>query len=924
MKEYVERYALLALATALAALVFWIDSSPAYNFSISILYLLVLVLVSINGGEKRIKHAAQACIVLTACAWTIAHWRDMSVENAARALFVCVAIGVTAALMISRKRLEATKKELERSRAEAELFANSVPFVLWHSNPRGEIVYLNESWTRVTGLDRWSVLEGQRYNDVVHPDDMEALVETVTAAVTNRTLTDLKVRVRQADGSYRWMQIYDLPVLSPLTGEVERFGGLSDVHNEVTAKQELQQVRAELERSRQELVNFTDSVPQILWRADENGRVDFYNRRYTEITGRDHIETIERGNNLDGFHPDDREEFIRRRHKAVAERAELRMNYRLRQADGSYRWMSLVGRPVVSADGETVHWYGGTSDEHDQILARQELERLREELEASRKELVNFTDSVPQILFRASQRAEVDFFNRRFTEVTGRDLDAVMEKQDWIEDFHPDDRERYLANLRKSFGAGEELRDTFRLRHADGSYRWMSIVGRPIAISDGSNEIRYYGGVSDIHDEVTAHQKVRELNETLEQRVAERTSELMRTERRYAGLFDVSNITFAEMDFSAAEPILDEIKAGGTTDLRAYLQEHPEDLARALSAVRTTRVNAALARLMGYESVANLVANPPAANAEDGAEVLLRQLEMYFYGIDHIDGRTVLTGKGGRRIPVYFTVTRLPDGLHLSSHVDLSDQERTEALRRATEAELARANRVATVGAFSASIAHELNQPIASILIDSQTGLRLVGRERPDVETLSRILQRVEKNAQRVTGIVQRTRETIVAGRRSATAIDVFRLASDIRNLLEHDLKRASVELEIVCPDKLPTVMGDPIELQQVFVNLVTNAADAMRDQPGVRRIILEMLAEDDAVRVRVTDTGPGIPQENIDRLFEAFFTTKPTGIGMGLQICRTAVEAMGGQLTVSNVTGGGACFSFDLPIAVEDREPVT
>jgi C4-dicarboxylate-specific signal transduction histidine kinase len=447
----------------------------------------------------------------------------------------------------------------------------------------------------------------------------------------------------------------------------------------------------------------------------------------------------------------------------------------------------------------------------------------------------------------------------------------------------------------------------------------MSLVGRPVRVGEDSDDIRYYGGVSDIHEEVVAHQKVRELNETLEQRVEERTTELMRTERRYAGLFHVSNMTFSEMDFRAVEATLDEIKSRGVTDLRAYMTAHPQEFADALSAVRTTRVNEALARMLGYESVSEFLAGPTTQNSDDGREVLLRQMEMYFYGVDHIDGRTVLAGKGGRRIPVYFTVTRLPDGLHLSSHVDLSDQERIEGMRQAAQAELARANRVATVGAFSASIAHELNQPVASMLMDAQTGLRLVARESPDMEALGRILTRVVKTAQRVAAIVQRTRENIVAGRRAVSAIDLCRLASDTRDLLDQDLKRADVELEIVCEEAVPVIRGDPVELQQVFVNLVNNAVDAMRDQPDARRITIAIETEAAAVRVRVTDTGPGIPDEHIEKLFEPFFTTKATGIGMGLQICRTAVEAMGGQLTVANRMGGGANFSFDLPLALEE-----
>ncbi|WP_339026899.1 ATP-binding protein [Bradyrhizobium symbiodeficiens] len=657
MTERFRRHLLLISAGLLAALVFWIDSIAEYNSAISILYLAVLVLVSAAGSGNVVVRAAQVCVVLTILAWAVVHLHQPSVASALRCLSACMAISVTAALLLSRKRLEATKQDLGSSRSEVELFANSVPFVLWRSNPRGEIEYLNESWTTVTGLDRWTVLEGQRYNEVVHPDDMAVLVETVTTAVANRTMTDLKVRVRQADGSYRWMQIYDRPALSPLTGQVERYGGLSDVHDEVVAKEELQQLRKELEAS----------------------------------------------------------------------------------------------------------------------------------------------------------------------------------------------------------------------------------------------------------------------NERLEQRVNERTTELMRTERRYSGLFDVSNMTFAEMDFSAAEAILDQIKSRGVTDLRSYMTAHPEEFARALSAIQTTRVNDALARMMGYESVSELVASPTAQFAEDGPEVLLRQLEMYFYGVDHIDGRTVLAGKDGRRIPVYSTATRLPDGLHLSSYVNLSDQERIEEMRQAAQAELARANRVATVGAFSASIAHELNQPITSMLMDAQTGLRLVARGSPEIETLTRILQRVAKTAQRVAAIVQRTRDNIVAGRRAVKAIDIRRLASDTRDLLDQDLKRADVELEILCEEAVPMIKGDPVELQQVFVNLVNNATDAMRDQPDTRRITLAIAAEEVAVRVRVTDTGPGIPDEHIEKLFEPFFTTKATGIGMGLQICRSAVEAMGGQLTVTNLASGGACFSFDLPLALKE-----
>lgn len=780
MNERLKRRLTLGCAVFLAALVFVIDIIAEYDFAVSILYLGVLVLVSIAAGADTITRAAQLCVVLTTLAWIIVYPTQPSPASALGCLFACIAISVTGALLVGRKKLEATKRELERSRSEVELFANSVPFVLWRSNPQGEIEYLNQSWTAVTGLDRWSVLAGQRYNDVVHPDDIPALNETVSKAVATRTVTDLKVRIRQADGTYRWMQIYDNPAYSPLTGQVERFGGLSDVHNEVMAKEQLQSLRVELEESRRELLNFTNSVPQILYRADRQGRVDFY--------------------------------------------------------------------------------------------------------------------------------------NERFTELTGRDAAAVIQEQDWIEDLHPEDRKPYLAVLEQSLAAVEPLRATFRLRHADGSYRWMSLAGRPVQVSMEADEIRYYGGVSDIHDEVVAHQKLRELNETLEHRVLERTSELLRTERRYAGLFDVSNMTFAEVDFSEAEERIDALKAAGVADLRNHMLRHPEEYGRTLDLIKIVRVNAAMARLLGFEKADSLAGHPAAELAEDGGEWLLRQLEMYFSGGDHIDGPAVLIGREGRRIPVYYNVTRLPDGLYLSSQVDLSDQERIEEMRRATQAELARANRVATVGALSASIAHELNQPIASLLIDTQTGLRLALRDNPDLEKVRSILERVDRTAKRVAGIVERTRENIVAGRREVQEIDLLRLAEEMREMIAPDLYQAGVDLEINSTDDIRSIKGDPVELQQVLVNLVNNAVDAMRDQAGSRRIVMELVGDVAAVRVLVRDTGPGIPEQNLDRLFEPFFTTKATGIGMGLQICRSAVESMGGELKAVNLPGGGACFSFDLP----------
>ncbi|MDO9368449.1 MAG: PAS domain S-box protein [Sphingopyxis sp.] len=550
------------------------------------------------------------------------------------------------------------------------------------------------------------------------------------------------------------------------------------------------------------------------------------------------------------------------------------------------------------------------------LSSRLTLEAMRVRLENSEAELINFADSVPQLLWRAGPDGEWDFLNRRFTEITGVERERGIAEQTWRQCVHPDDMGPLREKLARSLESGEDVTHQVRLLHKDGSYRWMAMARRAVRAPDTGEILRFYGGSTDIHEEVLAQEKVRDLMATLEQRIEERTADLLKTEARYASLFDVGNISFAEMDFSAAFPLLERLRADGVTDLRAYMADNPDALQACLGSIRTTRVNRALARLLGYETVEELVANPPAENAEDGAEVLLRQLEMAYYGANHIDGRTTLIGKDGRQIPIYFTVNRIADGLHISSQFSLTEQERIEELRRAAQDELARANRVATVGAYSATIAHELNQPIASMAMDVATVLRWLRADTPNLESAVGAVERMNRTVERVRGIVERTRTSVTAHRRNVVNFDLGELAAETRDLLRPVIKRAGAVLELDCDEDFAAIEADPIELQQVLVNLITNAAEAMHEVKGPRRVRLTIRNEDTGVHVAVADNGPGIAPDQLQRLFEPFFTTKPAGMGMGLQVCRNAVESMGGTLSAGNLPQGGAVFKFVLPVA--------
>ncbi|MET3709576.1 C4-dicarboxylate-specific signal transduction histidine kinase [Sphingomonas trueperi] len=510
------------------------------------------------------------------------------------------------------------------------------------------------------------------------------------------------------------------------------------------------------------------------------------------------------------------------------------------------------------------------------------------------------------MIFEADRSGKIRFINSRYIELTGEDRDQAVAEQRWRHRIHPDD----LPTLLDALACVEpEVQADFRLLHAAGVYRWMRVVAK------SSADDLWYAVAADIDAERSARLELQAITDGLESRVNRQAAELARTEARYSSLFAVSKIAFAEQDMAAAAAILHRLKAEGVQDLAAHMATHPEMLAQCVAAVQTVSVNEACMRMLGFDDVEGAVDRPVDKTAEDIETVLLRQFEMIFYDRENVEGRVVLIGSKGRRVPVFYSVTRLGDERQLSSLVDVSSQERVEEMRRAAQAELARANRVATVGAFSASIAHELNQPIAAVSMDATTGLRLLQREVPDVEKAIRILDRVVETTQRIATIVRHTHDQITSGREDLRALDLGELARRTCELLARDLRDGGVELRMEAAAVLPAVMGDFIDLQQVLINLINNARDAMAGMQGIAKVVtVGVRPVEDQVEVWVADVGMGIKEADLDRLFQPFFTTKQGGIGLGLQICSSTIQRLGGKMAAANQPGGGAVFRFLLP----------
>jgi PAS domain S-box-containing protein len=254
--------------------------------------------------------------------------------------------------------------------------------------------------------------------------------------------------------------------------------------------------------------------------------------------------------------------------------------------------------------------------------------------------------------------------------------------------------------------------------------------------------------------------------------------------------------------------------------------------------------------------------------------------------------------------------------------VDMHDWKQAQEELRDTQAELAHMMRVMTMGELAASIAHEVNQPLASIITNGETGLRRLARSRPDVEIVRELTGRMVADARRAAEIIDRVRAmaTRQAPQRGPLSLnDVIRESMD---LLRHDFQSRSVSVTLDLASALPHVVGDRTQLQQVIVNLAINAVQAMAQSTGPRRniSIRTMLSDPKTVSCTIEDSGPGIDAGHLPHLFDSFFTTKNTGMGIGLPICRSIIEAHHGHVRAdSNSVLGGARFSFALPANGED-----
>jgi C4-dicarboxylate-specific signal transduction histidine kinase len=274
------------------------------------------------------------------------------------------------------------------------------------------------------------------------------------------------------------------------------------------------------------------------------------------------------------------------------------------------------------------------------------------------------------------------------------------------------------------------------------------------------------------------------------------------------------------------------------------------------------------------------------------------------------------------RFTAFMVATLLVSGLLDMKRRAEESRNRAEAALRQANSDLARASRVTTMGELTASLAHEVNQPIAAAITDANTSLRWLMREPPDLAEAREAASRTIQDVARAAEIISRVRQLFRKGTSQRELVSANDIIQQMVVLLRSEVTRYSVSVRTELAANIPSIMGDRVQLQQVLMNLMVNGIEAMRDVDGPRELVIRsQQAEDSQIMISVSDAGVGLPPQHAEQIFDAFFTTKPQGTGMGLRISRSIVESHGGRLWADGNSPRGASFYLTLPTKVEAHE---
>jgi PAS domain S-box-containing protein len=559
---------------------------------------------------------------------------------------------------------------------------------------------------------------------------------------------------------------------------------------------------------------------------------------------------------------------------------EFSIEYRIRLSDGSAKYIYSRGRPVVGQLGQVQEFIGTAMDISYRYEAKVALENALAKVTASEDQLRTLIDTMPGLAWTAGPNGEGEFLSKSWLDYTGMTEEEAA-GPGWANAIHPDDVGLHVERWQKIIATKKQGELEARLRRFDGEYRWFSFRGAPL-LDKWGHVVKWYGVNIDIEEQKHSEQEMRKLVAIIENSsdcvgYAKSPQEVVYVNsawRRFAGLDADEDIAKYQMtDFLPKE------------EHRRFLEDILPTLAR---------------------------------DGQWEGERYLHNIKTKVAAPFHQTIFFITEASTDRRIGIATVSRNITES-------KLAEQElrKSEVALRKAESDLAHVARVTTMGELTASIAHEVNQPIAGVVINGNACLRWLAREAVQSENIveaSEAVQRIIRDGTRAGEVIARIRALFKKAESPKALLEINEVIHEVLVLArsEMDKRRVVVRLELA-PD-LPPVFGDRVQLQQVMLNLILNGIEAMimvQEQARVLIIGTHVHGETE-VLVTVCDSGIGIDPLRKDEIFTAFHTTKPGGLGMGLSISRTIVESHNGRLWATANDGQGATFQFTLPLHLE------
>ena len=687
---------------------------------------------------------------------------------------------------------------------------------------------------------------------------------------------------------------------------LERTSQLTDVNSALT-KEVLERQRAELALLRSEAYlaeaqrashtgsfGWSVSSGHIVW-SDETFRI-----LACDPADKPTVEFV-----LQRTHPEDRAFVQETLDQAVRDRKAFDFEHRMLMPDGSVKYVRVVGHPSANDESGNFEFVGAVTDITERRRAEEAL--LRSEAYLAEGQKLSHTGSWACNVLKQ----EILHSSEEHSRLYGLDPEkGTPSFEKFYQRIHPEDRDRVIETLVRAIHAGTHVEEHFRVVLPEGTTRYMHGVGHPVLKPSGD-----CGEFVGILMDVTERKRAEALRYG-ESRILEMIARDAPLEKILENLVRVVEAQFAGLLCSVL--LLDEdgqhVRHGAAPSL-------PEPYSRAIDGLCIGPKAGSCGTAMYRREpvvVTDILQDPLWEAYRDVAQP---------YGLRACWSTPILahSGRALGSFAMYYREPRSPNpaetcALEMATHLagiaierKLAREER-ERLRQ-VQADLAHINRVTTMGELTASLAHEIKQPISAALTDAKTCLRWLRRDEPDVPEACETASRLVADVTRAAEIISRISLLFKKGVLQRQLVDVNELIRDMIVLLRNEASRYSISIRSELANDLPEIVADRVQLEQVLMNLMLNGIEAMKDIGTGSELTIKSQQDDNRqLLISVGDTGVGLEPEKAEQMFNAFFSTKPQGTGMGLPISRSIIESHGGRLWATSNSGPGATFQFTLP----------